>query len=149
MTAAPATPTTDLVLLILQGAHDLIEPEGAWTQKAFGRDTAGDPCGYIDGTVSWSGDGAVYRTEWELRKRDFEISDLLNASGRVITLLDRAVPSTSFGYWQDEPKRTQAEVVDLFRGLIEYRRLEIDRGTVSMEALEEATRDNPLALVGE
>ncbi len=149
MTASAAEPTADLVLLILQGARDLIAKPGAWCQKHIATDSQGrNWTGPFRQACALCGVGAIYATEEQLLPR-FERFALLAAVERCTDLLHASVPGGHFPTWQDQPERTQAEVVSAFEALVEYRRLETDRGTSSMEALEEAIRDQPYALMGE
>ncbi len=149
MTAPIAEPTTDLVLLILVQARDLIAEPGGWTQGCFSRDAQNERVEFTSPDArSWCGQRAIYLVEHRL-KASHDRGALGQATDEVRKLLDRVPPGGHFPHWQDQPERMQAEVVSAFEALVEYRRLEIDRGTSSMEALEEAIRDQPFALMGE
>lgn len=95
---------------ILERAADLIEPEGAWTQKAYARDARGknlilgrDPtavCWCTIGAIDHEATGKPHRDALEAIRITLGISGGLNST---------------IGSWNDAPERTQSEVVAKLR----------------------------------
>lgn len=102
---------------VLDAAADLIEPEGAWTQGAYGRDGYGvglderelseAKCFCVSGAIIRVGDGNEL---WRACLRNFEA-----AVGDGFR---------SFIQWNDAPERTQAEVVSALRKAADIARSE-------------------------
>jgi hypothetical protein len=95
---------------ILDGAAALIEPEGRWTQGKYAADRDGhtvDP--RSPKAVCWCARGARARAagEFENRTHDF---------------LRRVVGDRQTIRWNDDPDRTQAEVVAALRQAAELAR---------------------------
>lgn len=99
---------TDLTVAdVLDRAADLLTPEGAWTQGAFGRDANGEPCGLsqLERAVCYCLVGAT----------DAAASDDLNLSCAADDALSALLGERSVSTWNDAPERTQAEVVAKLR----------------------------------
>lgn len=94
---------------VLDGAADLLTPEGAWTQGAQAKDADGFYVERTDNTaVCWCTVGAVGR-----------VADLSDTRLRTISQALRAVSTVTGGKevsrWNDAYDRTQAEVVGKLR----------------------------------
>ena len=90
---------------VLDKAADLIEPEGAWTQGAEARDANGEELSYpYDDAVCFCAGGAVWKAghEWSVAISAWR-------------LFQSTVPYEDGPEWNDEPERTQAEVVAKLR----------------------------------
>jgi hypothetical protein len=88
---------------ILRQAADLIEPEGAWTQKSYAKGRTGrevQPEG--NAAVCWCAIGALRRVDGE------------GVYG-VLDALRGHIGAYAITVWNDDPYRTQAEVVTAFR----------------------------------
>jgi hypothetical protein len=104
--------TLSSVADVLDRAADLIEPEGKWTQGASARDAKGEsihPRGRQT-PVCFCGFGAVVY----LSKDEHGLVE------SAFRLLDKQCPGSKtslrpFPEWQDQPNRTQAEVVAKLR----------------------------------
>ena len=101
----------------LRAAADLIEPEGAWTQNAFSRnhdgttDEAEGACPAADNPVCWCALGAIAATAKVDPNHWRSWSGIAGtASTALSTYLHDNVDN-----WNDDPSRTQAEVVAAFR----------------------------------
>jgi hypothetical protein len=94
--------TTDFVLY---AAADLLEPAGAWTQKAYARDVHGELTS-VDRGVCFDPVGALARV---IGVHPSEI-ETTPAYQKLEAALGCEIP-----VWNDRPERTQAEVVDAFR----------------------------------
>lgn len=81
---------------VLEKAADLIEPEGAWTQKAMRR--GGGRC--VIGAVA------------SLCPRELNWDDVMAPFRQVVGLTR---PFSDVVRWNDTPERTQAEVVQALR----------------------------------
>lgn len=95
---------------VLERAAALIEPEGAWTQGAYGRDVLGAPCGgRSDKAVCRCAAGAI-----------------LNVGPHCYDAEDfhRRVTGQGYEAFNDAPGRTQAEVVAALRQAAELARSE-------------------------
>lgn len=87
---------------ILDKAADLIEPEGAWTQCVLGRDARG---GLLIGSelkraVSFCAEGAIIRVAGDRPE-----------TPQAFRALRSVIGKREIGYWNDHPRRKQAEVV--------------------------------------
>jgi DnaJ-domain-containing protein 1 len=90
---------------ILRKAADLIEPEGAWTQGAFGRTPNGVGTSSADSdAVCWCVAGAINKAARDL--------DVLAVPAH--RLFERVIGGYNFT-WNDHHQRTQAEVVAKLR----------------------------------
>lgn len=92
---------------VLLAAADLIEPEGAWTQRAFARDRHGTALTARSyGAVCWCADGAIIHSA----------GDEAYLHGPCLAAVYRIIPDTLLiNHWNDAPDRTQAEVVAALR----------------------------------
>ena len=94
---------------VLDAAADLIEPEGAWCQKALGFDALGCSVGAADDierAVCFCAAGAIWRVVGHHSSRVQAVFEQLN----------KATGGTGgVGHWNDARKRTQAEVVAKLR----------------------------------
>lgn len=107
---------TKTVSEILFAAADLIEPEGAWTQRAIARDRKG-LIAIGEGTaVCWCAIGAIIKVggAWEAIERTEKLLALPDAA-RVGDLRPLAA-------FNDAPERTQEEVVAKLREAAERAR---------------------------
>lgn len=87
---------------VLERAADLIEPEGKWTQGELARDENGMSVAPYDGEACcWCASGAIMHYGGSAPK------DAWDKLGAVI---HRMIPN-----WNDEPARTQSEVVTALR----------------------------------
>ncbi len=92
---------------ILRDAADLIEPEGAWTQNDFARDSAGNSINvHDDNAVCFCALGAIRKAGdcWTYHGQEEAVANLQEHVGHPVAI------------WNDHPKRTQAEVVAFMRG---------------------------------
>ncbi len=88
-------------------AHELLAPEGAWTQDAFARDRTGKECPFDDRLAcAWCLEGAVakcYPNREDCMAQRAKLKEWL--------------PERTLGSWNDNPKRTQGQVVALLKEL--------------------------------
>ncbi len=89
---------------ILDSAADLIAKPGAWTQGAYGRDADGAPPRVFEDSVCFCAIGALARV-WGVSPDE--------AHDREQGM--RWPGFNSLGLWNDDPERTQAEVVQKLR----------------------------------
>lgn len=106
---------TLLPSVVLDRAADLIEPEGAWTQRYFARVEPGGNCIGPRETAAkcWCAFGAILNivgSAWE-------------AEDRAIPFL-RAITREGIDHWNDAPERTQPEVVAALRKAADLARSE-------------------------
>lgn len=88
---------------VLAKAADLIEPEGAWTQREYARDSNGAYTTSRDPrAVCWCALGAIIRA-----------SDGMSGSSTQFT--SKIIDGRGIGAWNDDLCRTQAEVVAALR----------------------------------
>ena len=93
---------------VLAKAADLIEPEGAWTQKAIGRDDAGVDVGNskeLSRAVCYCAAGAI----WIAASMDDDVVQ------RAFSVLNNNGATEGVGPWNDKRGRTQSEAVDFLR----------------------------------
>jgi len=104
---------------VLAKAADLIEPEGRWTQGAFARSRPGKK--NVVGTV-WP----RKRVCWCARGALFEVVGSSPVALDVIgeDYLERAIGGEVVPAFNDEPERTQAEVVAALRKAAKLARAE-------------------------
>lgn len=89
---------------VLEKAADLLEPEGAWTQKQLAKAADGKTCDPRSlAAVCWCMAGAIQRST----PLDANYEPYLSAVGATIRNI---IP-----YWNDAPDRTQTEVVSALR----------------------------------
>ena len=113
---APKGRTAAELLLM---AADLIEPEGKWVQGALCGDRTGRPllgaitgadfCGYC-----WCASGAIDKAWWNARHAEQERLTSLEAREEAKRILRNHLGRIVVE-WNDEPSRTQAEVVSKMR----------------------------------
>lgn len=106
---------------ILRRAAELIEPEGAWTQKAFSRNADGsvdkdgeddEPDGIAESPVCWCALGAIATAAGhDLFGRGYPLAGLV----KEVELGLRQVVNRDIPTWNDEPDRQQDEVVAALR----------------------------------
>jgi hypothetical protein len=101
---------------ILRAAADLIEPEGAWTQGAFSRNADGTTDideAVASNPVCWCALGALAKASGvdPLDPRAFVLPAPQIAAYPIL----RRLVGGDFVFWNDAPKRTQAEVVAKLR----------------------------------
>lgn len=83
-------------------AFELLEKPGAWTRNALARNAAGEPVTpYGQGAVCWCVVGAVLKC---YENTDFALQSLNERVGMVVA-------------WNNDPRRTQAEVVAVLKEL--------------------------------
>jgi len=94
---------------------------GLWTPPTAG--TAGcepdDPA-----AIAWSLDGAIDRAHSEAVEHDSERFRCDDALGQLVTALENHIDDREIVYWNDDPARTQADVVELCRAVL----LELEDG---------------------
>lgn len=105
---------------VLRRAADLIEPQGAWTQGAFGRLADMQPVGQDvrkvlddlvdDAVVCRCALGAIVTAYG----RDYDDFDLPNDQPASVAL-SAVIDCRSVALWNDHERRTQAEVVAKLR----------------------------------
>lgn len=113
--------THDSVADILDAAATLLQPPGRWTQYYLARDGAARWVDSKDAAaVSWGALGAIERVTPDHIRRSalLAIKSLLG-----VRHLSR---------WNDDPKRTQAEVVAALRAAAEKARTVAETGAVGM-----------------
>lgn len=94
---------------VLNQAADVLEPEGAWTQGALWRTPDGTY--EEDGAVCFCIQGALYLVTERIAGGVGEGDAVREeAEDFLETLLGRTIPG-----WNDDPERTQAEVVAKLR----------------------------------
>jgi hypothetical protein len=100
-------PTSPTIADILDAAADLIEPEGAWTQGVLGRDERGCilTSNELGRAVSFCAAGAIQRAAG----LPFQTPEGAHRFVRKV------IGRKEIGYWNDRPRRTQAEVVAKLR----------------------------------
>lgn len=94
---------------VLERAADLIEPEGKWTKGELARDELGQPLDSVADIISGKAKcfcawGAITHVFGGYPHGSPEASALCKAVGTL-----------NIGEWNDEPERTQAEVVAKLR----------------------------------
>lgn len=95
---------------ILNAAADLIEPDGAWTQRAGARTSDNGFCDTTDPeAVAFCATGAIYRVS--RTALGFDYPTYCKAVDALESQIDRA----TIARWNDWPDRTQAEVVEALR----------------------------------
>lgn len=104
---------------VLERAADLIEPEGAWTQGAFSRDANGDADATDDGItaknpVCWCALGAVAAVCEEDPAGNIYTPSSPSLPNAIRKLLNAHI-GNYVEDWNDDPDRTQAEVVQKLR----------------------------------
>ena len=99
---------------ILNAAADLIEPEGAWTQGSYG------------GSGCWCAMGAINHVGGFL-------SDINEASIALARSLGFQFPN-SIPDWNDDPYRTQSEVVAALRAAADKARTDASSSSVGTKA---------------
>lgn len=120
MTSRPTNPIAD----ILDRAADLIEPEGAWTQNYFALNGEGEE---VDpnrlSAVCFCARGAIYHA---LKKNPLKVTE--DEAVRVFAPLVKAIGADSYygiETWNDDPSRTQSEVVSKLREAASLARKEV------------------------
>lgn len=115
---------------ILARAADLIEPEGAWTQRACARNAAGDDIEDVDpeefepscfclfGAVNVAAGNMADTEHYPFQPDDVDIY-IRRAIGVGFDL-----PISRVSEWNDAPERTQAEAVSALRNASELARSE-------------------------
>ena len=94
---------------ILNAAADLLDRPGAWCQEAYARDADGYSTHPLaDKAVSWCPIGAITRVAEES-----DVQDYHEAQARLTTTVQRRHQNIS--HWNDDPNRTQSEVVAMLR----------------------------------
>lgn len=99
---------------VLERAADLIEPEGAWTQRALARNAAGKDTGLSERfgpAVCYCVMGATAFAAAD----DEPFSDLGDEADHFFANFLGAQASGGLHVWNDAPERTQAEVVAALR----------------------------------
>lgn len=95
---------------ILAKAADLIEPEGAWTQHDWAKDSTGKRCAPIDkDAVCWCAEGAIRHVVW--LHPDLEPGAVTYADAALI----KAIRGQMIFRWNDFGRRRQATVVQALR----------------------------------
>jgi hypothetical protein len=94
---------------VLARAADLIEPEGKWTQGAYGKTHTGKRVENLRWAVCFCAVGAIAKVA---RRRPGRVHDSLFPPVRYV---ERANDIESLGFWNDVAWRTQAEVVAALR----------------------------------
>lgn len=100
---------------ILDKAADLIEPEGAWTQGTYGRDSDGKPVELIADAKCLCTIGAMLAADGRDDFRGWPDHLASNC-------LRSAAEAGSITIWNDDEDRTQAEVVAALRQAAELAR---------------------------
>lgn len=94
----------ETVAEVFAAAAALIEPDGCWTQKAFALDALGQPVrSRSENAVCWCAGGAIERVSAD-HSLIYQTWDALE---RVV--------GGPFTAWNDEPGRTQDDVVSALR----------------------------------
>jgi len=121
---------------ILTAAADLIEPEGAWTQRAYARDRDGED---IEDRSSY------YEDEPEFEAVCYcAIGAIMTAAGErpdrvgqddmgALEVFACFVGEESIHIWNDNPERTQAEVVAALRAAAEKARTAVEGPSVGTQ----------------
>lgn len=100
---------------VLDKAADLIEPDGAWTQGVNARDADGNPTSALDDTATcWCALGAIAHIDDS--RRAYLYACALSQQVWAVRRF-RDVP-----HWNDDPERTQAEVVAALRAAAQAER---------------------------
>ena len=129
---------------VLRQAADLLEPEGAWTQGAFSRNAdgsvdfggeEGEPDGVAVSPVCWCALGAIAH----VTKSDPTRASVFTRLGPLWPAINglQSVVGQEIDEWNDEPERSQADVVAKLREAaqaIEARRAETGTGSVADES---------------
>lgn len=90
-------------LEVLRRARELLTPPGNWTQEEFAKTTAGEPCDpCVVEAACWCSEGAIRAVRARGRFGP------TNAFGALYRIVGDVVG------WNDEPERTQAEVLEAF-----------------------------------
>ena len=75
-----------------------------WCQSTFARDRLGNEVSsYDEGAVAWCMVGAIHKA--------FEDGDAMPTKDEYLSILQGILPNGGIPRWNDDPKRTQAEVV--------------------------------------
>lgn len=99
---------------VLNKAADLIEPEGAWTQKAWARTPEGDGVSPVDRRAyCWCMVGALRKVLGYDPLSARPPTRFFTDEPAYKRLVKRFGPA--LGLWNDAPERTQAEVVAALR----------------------------------
>lgn len=102
---------------ILNAAADLIEPEGAWCQRAAARNTASEPVAVRSAEArSWCMLGAI---DWVV----FNQTGWMEALPIRVAVWDALRDEAGARYmapWNDVQGRTRAEVVTMLRRVAEH-----------------------------
>lgn len=106
MTARPKMGVAD----VLNKAADLLEPEGAWTQKAWYRNAAGREVKTGRTATCMCAEGAVFTV---LGKKPTSV--FVAARHPAFEALAAVVGDRWIADWNDAPGRTQAAVVSALR----------------------------------
>jgi hypothetical protein len=101
MTSAPTKPSE-----ALRAARDLLTPEGAWIQEEPAKKADGSYATYVDGDC-FCALGAIWHVNGGWVTADPIEFYLMQSLGAFSVRPDIA-------HWNDDPNRTQAEVLDAF-----------------------------------
>ena len=96
---------------VLRHAMELITPGGAWIQGEWHRNpipSIGRPAGYCTS-------GAIYRAEIQIDPRNMDSHVCRDAFGA----LHQAIGCENIPKWNDDPSRTQEDVLLAFKHAIE------------------------------
>ena len=92
---------------ILRRAREILEPEGAWTQRSLARAADGVPIHETHRDAAcWCSLGAIYRT---LGSRQS-----IYRGREAVRFIQRIIDAPLMA-WNDDPLRTHDEVLDAFR----------------------------------
>jgi len=93
---------------LLRKSAELIAPDGCWCQGALARDRNGRPHHFSSPAVSYCPIGAIESLKGE------DITAALEAEEAICRLVyGESWLTKGFGTWNDDPERTQDEVVAL------------------------------------
>ncbi|MGV0964165.1 MAG: DUF6197 family protein [Polynucleobacter sp.] len=95
---------------VLDRAADLIEPEGKWTQGAYGRDATGCEVIGVENAVCFCAMGAMYKARGDIGAFEHD-PDLV----RPLAALIERTCDAAIDDWNDASERTQTEVVSALR----------------------------------
>lgn len=108
---APHRPSPATAIDILSAARELIAKDGVWTQGAYARDVNGDEVSESStAAVCFCSVGALHRAGGRHQ------AGTLRTIKEAVNMLSEGLLSDGLHLenWNDEPNRTQAEVVALF-----------------------------------
>lgn len=91
---------------ILSAAADLIEPEGAWTQGHYARGVSGRPVVTVQRAICFCALGAINVAAGLKPNED---------SREAQRVLESILPWPDVPIWNDDPERTQADVLAALR----------------------------------